>query len=176
MTFSQVSGRQTSRHHNFSMTRFQEILWPRIFAEGTAIIVSILLAFWIQAWREGLQGQGDERIFLQSLLDDLNHKKEWLRNKKRHSEAIFESATQHLSLSFPKSRSQLLMTGHNFSRPYLMSLFGLTMSRVQSHKKTLVVSSETTQRVMTDSLFTILKSSSLNLPNVEKADPLNFLH
>jgi len=53
------------------MTKFQQIPWPRIFAEGAAIIVSILLAFWIQAWWEGLQRQEDERVFLRSMLDDL---------------------------------------------------------------------------------------------------------
>jgi hypothetical protein len=78
------------------MPRFQKIPWPRIFAEGTAIIVSILLAFWIQAWWEGLQRQGDERIFLQSLLDDLNHKKDWFESKKQYSQTIFDSATELL--------------------------------------------------------------------------------
>ena len=75
------------------MTKFQKIPWPRIFAEGTAIIVSILLAFWIQAWWEGRQQQGDERIFLQSLLDDLGDKKKQLEHDKRYIKVIFESAT-----------------------------------------------------------------------------------
>ena len=56
------------------MKLIQDIPWPRIFAEGVAIIISILLAFWIQAWWEGQQERGDERIVLQSLLDDLNQK------------------------------------------------------------------------------------------------------
>jgi len=75
------------------MTKFQEIPWPRIFAEGAAIILSILLAFWIQAWWEGRQQQGDERIFLQSLLDDLSDKKQQLNRDKRYIAVIFESAT-----------------------------------------------------------------------------------
>jgi hypothetical protein len=75
------------------MTKFQEIPWPRIFAEATAIIISILLAFWIQAWWEGRQQQGDEHIFLRSLLDDLSDKKQQLQRDKRYLEVIFESAT-----------------------------------------------------------------------------------
>ena len=32
------------------MNRIREIQWPRIVAEGTVIVIGILLAFWIQAW------------------------------------------------------------------------------------------------------------------------------
>ncbi len=45
--------------------------WPRIFAEGLAIIVSILLAFGIQAWWEDRQQRQEERILLAGLLVDL---------------------------------------------------------------------------------------------------------
>jgi hypothetical protein len=35
------------------MTLVRNIHWPRIIAEGTVIVVSILLAFWIDAWWQG---------------------------------------------------------------------------------------------------------------------------
>ena len=42
-------------------------MWLRIVAEGLAIVVSILLAFAIQAWWEGRRDRADERIALEGL-------------------------------------------------------------------------------------------------------------
>ena len=50
------------------MDRLRRLPWLRIFAEGAAIVASILLAFWIQAWWEGRQERNDERAALTSLL------------------------------------------------------------------------------------------------------------
>lgn len=86
------------------MNKFQEIPWPRILAEATAIILSILIAFWIQAWWEARQQQGDERIFLQSLLDDLSDKRQQLDNDKRYLGVIFESATTLLQAATDTDR------------------------------------------------------------------------
>ncbi len=47
------------------------ISWPRLLAEGTAIVVSILLAFWIQAWWEDRTA----RIKTEELLSSLEF--EW---------------------------------------------------------------------------------------------------
>ncbi len=52
------------------MNKIQEIPWPRILAEGTAIIVSILLAFWIQAWWESQGDARQEQALLAALADD----------------------------------------------------------------------------------------------------------
>ncbi len=84
---------QISNVYNSTMTKFQKIPWPRIFAEGSAIIISILLAFWIQAWWEGRQQRADERIFLQSLLDDLRDKQQQLQRDKLYIASIFDSVT-----------------------------------------------------------------------------------
>ena len=47
------------------MSKVSEIPWPRILAEGTAIVVSILLAFSIEAWWTDRQEQAEqERILL----------------------------------------------------------------------------------------------------------------
>jgi len=48
----------------------RQIPWPRIFAEGIAIVVSILLAFGIQAWWEGVQGRNDEAEILIGLRNE----------------------------------------------------------------------------------------------------------
>ena len=49
----------------------RQIPWPRIFAEGIAIVVSILLAFGIQAWWEAYQDWGDEQATLVRVHDEL---------------------------------------------------------------------------------------------------------
>ena len=54
------------------MNKLREIPWPRILAEGTAIVVSILLAFSIQAWWENRQDREDEQDYLRLLTDDLD--------------------------------------------------------------------------------------------------------
>jgi hypothetical protein len=49
----------------------RSIPWPRILAEGGAIVVSILLAFGIQAWWEGAQERELELEYVESLIEDL---------------------------------------------------------------------------------------------------------
>lgn len=51
-------------------TNSSRIPWPRIFAEGLAIVGSILLAFAIQAWWEGAQDRAQEARALESLATD----------------------------------------------------------------------------------------------------------
>ena len=45
------------------MPKSQDVPWKRLTAEGMAIIVSILLAFGIDAWWEDRQQQHDETRF-----------------------------------------------------------------------------------------------------------------
>jgi hypothetical protein len=54
------------------MKNEQDINWPRIFAEGGAILVSILLAFWIDAWWDDRADAIQERSLLNALLQDFN--------------------------------------------------------------------------------------------------------
>ena len=49
----------------------RQVPWPRIFAEGLAIVVSILLAFGIQAWWEERQERAVEKALLTGLVEDL---------------------------------------------------------------------------------------------------------
>lgn len=52
------------------MEKNREIPWHRIFAEGAAIIVSILLAFAIQAWWDNQQDREAEENALRNLRND----------------------------------------------------------------------------------------------------------
>lgn len=79
------------------MASIREIPWPRILAEGIAIVVSILLAFLIQAWWEGRQSSDDERVVLEALYIDLNQKKLRLVQDQRLSETIIETGTKLLA-------------------------------------------------------------------------------
>ena len=74
----------------------QSIQWGRLSAEGVAIIVSILLAFGIQAWWDQTEQRDDERIVLQSLLTDMSRLQIRLARDKRISEFLIESAVKLL--------------------------------------------------------------------------------
>jgi hypothetical protein len=62
--------RGTEVGHSLKVTR--SIPWPRILAEGGAIVVSILLAFGIQAWWEGVQERSSEAVYLTAILDEID--------------------------------------------------------------------------------------------------------
>ena len=47
------------------------ILWPRVLIEGVVIVGSILLAFGIEAWWDGVQDRGAEEAHLMALDSDL---------------------------------------------------------------------------------------------------------
>jgi len=49
------------------MPNSKQIPWVRIAAEGGAIVISILLAFWIEAWWIDRQSDRDERDYLSTL-------------------------------------------------------------------------------------------------------------
>lgn len=46
------------------MARFPQIEWRRLLTEGIVIVVSILLAFWIDAWWDSVQDRAEEREIL----------------------------------------------------------------------------------------------------------------
>ena len=49
------------------MTLFRKIPWPRILAEGVVIVVSILLAFWIDEWADERQKRDEEKKLLRAI-------------------------------------------------------------------------------------------------------------
>lgn len=81
------------------MKQIRSIPWPRIFAEGTIIVASILLAFWIDAWWGARQAKAAEEVVLQTLLDDLQAKRQLLHERNRFVGAIRESAETLLRIS-----------------------------------------------------------------------------
>jgi hypothetical protein len=54
------------------MENLRNIPWPRVFAEGAAIVVSILLAFWIQAWWDYRSDRFEEIEVLSALQEELH--------------------------------------------------------------------------------------------------------
>jgi hypothetical protein len=46
------------------MAKFPQIEWRRLLTEGIVIVVSILLAFWIDAWWDTVQDRAEEREIL----------------------------------------------------------------------------------------------------------------
>jgi len=73
----------------------RSIPWPRILAEGVAIVVSILLAFGIQAWWEGRQERQDEgeilvglRTEFEEIEQDLLRYTDWYRFTTHDIEAL----------------------------------------------------------------------------------------
>ena len=57
--------------YTFSISRHRDIPWSRVLAEGTIIIVSILLAFWVDAWWETNREREFRHTLLSSLLGEL---------------------------------------------------------------------------------------------------------
>ena len=54
------------------MRAFRDIPWPRILAEGAAILVSILLAFAIDAWWDKRQDRVEERAILEAIVAEID--------------------------------------------------------------------------------------------------------
>lgn len=98
------------------MAKLLEISWPRILAEATAIVVSILLAFWIQAWWEDTQEREDEQFILISLLDEFHAKKSFLERHRSYNEWLLDSVN---SLNFVA-----LGADNNLSRDSIEQLLG----------------------------------------------------
>lgn len=69
------------------MTLIRNIPWPRILVEGTIIVVSILLAFWIDAWWQERVERRESAALVRGLHADFTasqlHVKEWLAGNER---------------------------------------------------------------------------------------------
>jgi hypothetical protein len=73
------------------MIQNRDIAWRRVTAEGIAIVVSILLAFWIQAWWEDRQERREERVILSAILEEFREKRDVLHSATRINRAILDS-------------------------------------------------------------------------------------
>ncbi len=81
------------------MSKVREIQWPRILAEATAIVVSILLAFSIQAWWDERRDRDEEIAILGDLLTELQEFNQSFENHEIYVTAIRQSAQTLLEAS-----------------------------------------------------------------------------
>jgi len=81
------------------MEKRREIPWPRIFAESIAIVVSILLAFWIQAWWDGRQERSEERELLVTLMEEFEEKKRLYLYTSKYIQGIKDSVNELLDIA-----------------------------------------------------------------------------
>jgi len=73
--------RQTSPNLILNMTNTNDIQWKRTAAEGVAIVVSILLAFWIDTWWEDRKEARLEVVYLLELQEDFEQNKSRLEKE-----------------------------------------------------------------------------------------------
>ena len=73
------------------MTRFQNIPWLRIVAESIAIVVSILLAFAIDAWWTNLKSRQDVEENLSALVLELESNLELIERELSYRQAVIAS-------------------------------------------------------------------------------------
>ena len=81
------------------MTNADNIQWKRTSAEGAAIVVSILLAFGIEAWWSDRQDRIEEVVILNSLLLEFESKKDGLEYIRRLNVNIRSSANKLIEFS-----------------------------------------------------------------------------
>lgn len=84
----------------------QRIPWQRIIAEGTIIVVSILLAFWIDAWWGERQVRADEREAMAQLADDFRANAERMQTIRGVHEAALDAAYEILARAGMGGQSQ----------------------------------------------------------------------
>ena len=73
------------------MEQIRQLPWLRIAAEGTAIVISILLAFSIEAWWQTRSETDQERELLQALLDDFKATKDEIQDWRQFHLAVEKS-------------------------------------------------------------------------------------
>ncbi len=81
------------------MPNTDNIQWKRISAEGAAIVVSILLAFSIQAWWDERREHIAETAILEAVVLELRELNERIEENDRHVSAIRQSARKLLEAS-----------------------------------------------------------------------------
>lgn len=74
------------------------IPWRRFLTEGTVIVLSILLAFWIDAWWQESEERERELVVLQALLADLQSMRNALDRQRAYNEAILAATTELLEV------------------------------------------------------------------------------
>lgn len=81
------------------MTTNRDIPWLRIFAEGTAIVVSILLAFAIDAWWENRREVAAEQLRMNALVEEFQAARAQLELQAGRLEGSLQGTKQILELT-----------------------------------------------------------------------------
>lgn len=81
--------------------------WARILAESVAIVLSILLAFGIDAWADGRQARERERLILAGLEADFRGSRDEIESVTRNFRRVDSAARELLGLTGPTPRSEV---------------------------------------------------------------------
>ncbi len=73
------------------MASTNNIQWKRLSAEGAAIVVSILLAFSIEAWWDNYQDRSEEQGILQNLKSEFEQNLAFIETELSYRNAVIES-------------------------------------------------------------------------------------
>ena len=79
------------------MKHLRNVPWPQLAIEATAIVLSILLAFWIDAWWEARQDRETEREYLAAILSDIDTVLDEADRTIRENEALNSSASGRIA-------------------------------------------------------------------------------
>jgi hypothetical protein len=106
------------------MTKPEYIPWKRIIVEGVAVVVSILLAFGIDAWWSERQERQAELEYLIALQKDFVETRESLDNQVNDVSRLFDNVDQVLSViadiqttELPESFSKMVGRAYSIPRP-----------------------------------------------------------
>lgn len=88
------------------MANDKNIPWKRIYAEGAAIVVSILLAFSIEAWWEDFQDRSEERGILLSLKSEFEQNLTFIETEISYRNAVIQSILKIFDASVGRSALQ----------------------------------------------------------------------
>jgi len=106
------------------MTNTNNIQWKRTATEGAAIVVSILLAFWIDTWWEDRKETRLEAVYLLELQEDFEQNKSRLLDEAAAFEVIARSMLVLQEQSALESPSMSVSElNENFSQIIMMSTF-----------------------------------------------------
>jgi hypothetical protein len=126
----------------------RQVPWLRIFAEGIAIVVSILLAFGIQAWWEGRQDSAQARSLLLAMLDDFEAAATLLDRVEAETSILARNGQRLIELGeqgpvSPDHSAQVdSLLGSHFLRPVFDPPMGTVESLIASGRLDLVRNEE----------------------------------
>ena len=87
------------------MTRVNEGRWPKLLAEGTVIVLSILVAFVLDAWWDGRQFRRELAEELSSVARELDKNRKLVRSEIRALERIIAGGEAFVELAARQSGS-----------------------------------------------------------------------